>query len=198
MFTNYIQKAEASKKSEGCVGLFSKGVLVLLCAIFVGKCFSSLPGSRRYNNLPPPINFNAAMPRFTPVMPELKPQPLVFHIPPSMLEVGMILKTVVAVDTSAKNEYDAKHITGALSIPAGKIAAHAKRLPKSKQIVFYGSDMDAAMRAALELQALGFDNVALLEGGLQAWEDAKLPVTRPKAANRSRDRLVVKGALDPQ
>lgn len=187
LFTNYIGKAEASKNSEGCVGLFSKVVLVLLCALFVGKCFSSLPGSRRYNNLPPPINFNVAMPRFTPPIAELNRQPIVFHIPPSMLEVGLILKTAVVVDTSAKNEYDAKHITGAISIPAENIAARAKRLPKDKQIVFYGSDMEQAERAARELLALGFTNVSVLEGGLQAWEAAKLPVTRQKAANRSRD-----------
>jgi rhodanese-related sulfurtransferase len=198
LFTNYIQKADAAKKSEGCVGLFSKVVLVLLCAIFVGKCFSNLPGSRRYRT--PPMNYNVAMPRFTPppTLPELKPYNSVFHIPPSMLEVGLILKTAVVVDTSVKNEYDAKHITGAISIPAGKIAARAKRLPKDKQIVFYGSDMKQAERAARELLALGFPNVSVLEGGLQAWEDAKFPVTRQKAANRSRDRLVVKGALDPQ
>lgn len=198
LFTNYMQRAEASKTSEGRVGLFSKAVLMLLFAVFVGKCFSSLPGSRRYNNLPPPINFNVAMPRYTPPIPELNPKHLVFHTPPSMLEVGLILKTAVVVDTSAKNEYDAKHITGALSIPAGQIAARAKRLPKDKQIVFYGSDMEAAMRAALELEALGFTNVSVLEGGLQAWEDAKLPVTRQKAANRNRGKLVVQGERAPQ
>jgi rhodanese-related sulfurtransferase len=198
LFTNYIQKTEASKTSEGRVGLFSKVGLVLLFAVFVGKCFSSLPGSRRYDNLPPQINFNVAMPRFTPPIAELKTRHSVFHIPPSMLEVGMILETAVVVDTSAKNEYDAKHITGALSIPAGQIAARAKRLPKDKQIVFYGSDMEAAMRAALELEALGFTNVSVLEGGLQAWEDGKFPVTRQKAANRNRDKLVIKGARDTQ
>jgi rhodanese-related sulfurtransferase len=197
LFTNYIRKAEASKTSEGRLGLFSKAVLMLLFAVFVGKCFSSLPGSRRYNNLPP-INFNVAVPRYTPPIPELNPKRLVFHTPPGMLEVGMILKTAVVVDVSAKNEYDAKHITGALSIPAGQIAARAKRLPKDKQIVFYGSDMEAAMRAALELEALGFTNVSVLEGGLQAWEDAKLPVTRQKAAARNRDRLVVQGERDPR
>ena len=195
LFTNYIRKVETPKNSKGCIELFSKGVLVLLLAVFVGKCFNSLPGSRRYQT--PPINFNVAMPRFTPPIADLKPQHFVFHIPPGMLEVGMILKTAVVVDTSPKNEYDAKHITGAISIPAENITTRAKRLPKDKQIVFYGSDMEAAMRAALELKALGFEKVAVLEGGLQAWENARLPVTRQKAVNRP-DKLTVQGARDPQ
>jgi rhodanese-related sulfurtransferase len=137
------------------------------------------------------------MPRFTPPIAELKPQPSVFHIPPSMLEVGMILKSAVVVDTSAKNEYDAKHITGAISIPAGNIATRAKRLPKDKQIVFYGSDMEQAERAARELLALGFTKVSVLEGGLPAWENARLPMTRQKAVNR-RDKLTVQGERDSQ
>ena len=198
LFTNYIRKEEATNNFGGCSGLFTRFVLVLLLAAFVGKCFGSLPGSRRYNA--PPVNFNVAMPRFSPspLLPELKPQHLVFHIPPSMTQVGMTLKMALVVDTSAKNEYDAEHITGAISIPAGEIAARAKRLPKNKQIIFYGRDMQQAKRAALELHALGFSDVAVLEGGYQAWLDVGYPVTRQKAANRRRDRLVVKGALEPQ
>ncbi len=121
-------------------------------------------------------------------MPELQLKNLVFHIPPGMVEVGMILKTALVVDVRTKNEYDAGHITGALSIPAGQISARAKRLPKSKRIVFYDSNAGIAERAALELQTLGFTDVAVLEGGYQAWLDAGRPVARQKASARSRDR----------
>jgi rhodanese-related sulfurtransferase len=199
LFTSYMQKVDAAKKSEGCIGLLSKVVLGLLLVVFVGKCFNSLPGSRRYNNLPPPMNFNVAMPRFTPSpMPELQLKNLVFHIPPGMLEVGMILKSTVVVDVRAKNEYDAGHIAGAISIPAGEIAARAKRLPKSKRIVCYDDMSGLAERAALELQTLGFTEVAVLEGGYQAWLDAKLPVERQKASTRRSERQVVNVTRDPQ
>jgi rhodanese-related sulfurtransferase len=188
LFTSYIEKEAAAKTSEGRGKLLGKVALFLLFAIFIGKCFSSLPGSRRYNTLPPPMNFNVAMPRFTPSpLPELKPRELVFHIPPSMLQVGLILETAVLVDVSAKNEYDAEHIEGAISIPARDIAARAKRLPKNKHIILYGSDMELAERAARELTALGFDDVAVLEGGFPAWRDAGLPVKRQKTGSRSRD-----------
>lgn len=199
LLTAYIQKEAATKIFERRGGHVAKVALFLLFIVFVGKCFHNLPGSRRYNALPPQVNFNAAPPRFTPLpMPELKLKSLVFHIPPSMLEVGMILKTVVAVDVRAKNEYDAGHIAGAISIPAEHIAARTRRFSKSQRLVLYDHGAGLAERAALELQALGFTDVALLEGGYQAWLDAKLPVAKPKANARKPARLVVKGTLDPQ
>lgn len=195
LFTSYIQKEEAAKRFEGWGEMWVKVMLVLLFAIFVGRCFHNLPGSRRYNV--PTVNFNVATPRFSPSpMPELQLKTLVFHIPPGMLEVGIILETAVVVDVRAKNEYDAEHIQGAISIPAGQLAARAKRLPKSKRIIFYGSDGEVAERAALELQALGFTDVAVLEGGYQAWLDAGLPVKRQKVSARRRDKLVVIGTRD--
>jgi rhodanese-related sulfurtransferase len=194
LFTNYIRKAEASKTSVGCVGLFSKAVLMLLFAIFIGKCSGSLPGSRRYRTTP--MNFNAAMPKFTPSpLPELKPINRVFHTPPSMAEVGMILQTAVVVDVRPKNAYDAEHIEGARSIPAGEVVARAKRLPMDKHIIFYGRDMESAERAALELQALWFTDVAVIEGGYQAWLDARLPVTRQKVST-PQPRAMRRGTTD--
>lgn len=188
LFTSYIQKEAAAKSSEGCVELFSKFVFVLLCVAFVGKCFSSLPGSRRTSTLPPPMNFNGAMPRFTPSpLPELRPSKLVFPIPPSMVQVGMILQKSVVVDVRTKNEYDAEHIAGAISIPAEQLAARAKRLPKNKQIVIYDSDTERAERAARELESSGFTDVAVIEGGYQAWLAARLPVKGQKANARRRD-----------
>ncbi|HEX8422061.1 MAG TPA: rhodanese-like domain-containing protein, partial [Pyrinomonadaceae bacterium] len=198
LFTSYIRKAEAAKSFAAWGGMMAKVVFILLCAAFIGRCFYRLPGPP-YSNTPPPVNFNVAAPKFSPpALPELQPRKLVFHTPPSMVEVGMILKTAVVVDVSPKNEYDAEHIAGAISIPLGELAARAKRLPKDKHIIFYGRDMEHAERAALELQALGFTDVAVLEGGYQAWHGARLPVTRRKVSSRSRDRLVVKGTLDEQ
>lgn len=100
----------------------------------------------------------------------------------------MILKKSVVVDVRTKNEYDAGHVAGAISIPAETLAARAKRLPKNKQIVFYDSEAGLAERAARELETLGFTDVAVLEGGYQAWLDARLPVERRKASTGSRDR----------
>lgn len=198
LFTNYIQKESAAKVFTGRGARSFKVVLIIMLAVFVGRCFYKLPGSRHTRTLPA-MNLNVAMPTFSPPpLPELRTRNLVFHTPPSMAEVGMILKTAVVVDVRTKNAYDAEHIEGAISIPAGELSARAKRLPKDKHIIFYGTDMEHAERAALELQALGFKDVAVLEGGYQAWLDAGLPVKRQKLSTRSRDRSVVIGTRDQQ
>ena len=193
LFINYIQKEKAAKTFEGRGARVLKVALLLLLALFVGRCFYKLPGSRRTGALPP-LNFNAGVLRSSPTPPpELQPDNHVFHTPPSMVEVGMILKTAVVVDVRPKNAYDAEHIEGAISIPAGELAARAGRLPKDKHIIFYGGDMESARRAALELQALGFKDASVLEGGYRAWLDARLPVKRQKASAGKGDRPVAGG-----
>jgi rhodanese-related sulfurtransferase len=193
LFTNYIQKEEAAKTLEGRGNASLKVVLVLMFAVFVGRCFHNLPGSRRTGALPP-VNFNVAMPKFSPSpLPEFKPTNSVFHIPPSMTQVGMILETAVVVDVRTKNEYDAGHISGAISIPETELAARAKRLPKGKQIIFYGSDVERVERAARELLGMGFANVSVLEGGYQAWLDAGFPVKRRKVTTRNSGGQVING-----
>lgn len=197
LFTSYIQKEEAAKNFEGLGRKSFKVLLVLLLAAFWGQCFYNLPGSRRRGALPP-LNFNVAVPTFTPTLPELQTRNLVFRLQPRQLQVGVILKTAVVVDVRTKNEYDAGHIAGAISIPAEEMAARAKRLPKDKQIAFYGGDTERAERAAHELQVQGFSNVAVLEGGYQAWLDAGLPVKGQKATKRIPGRQVVIGNRDQQ
>jgi rhodanese-related sulfurtransferase len=187
LFTSYIQKEEAAKTFEGRGQWASKIVLMLLFAVMIGKCVHNLPGSRRTSALPP-INFNVAMPKSSPQLPpKFQPEKLIFHLTPRQLEVKVILKSALVVDVRAKNEYDAGHVEGAISIPAAEVAARAKRWRKNKQIVFYGSDAEPAEPAALELQALGYTDVAVLEGGYRAWRDAGLSV------KQNRKGLVQKG-----
>ncbi|HJR09481.1 MAG TPA: rhodanese-like domain-containing protein [Pyrinomonadaceae bacterium] len=183
LFTSYIQKEKSAKKFEGCGDLVGKIVVFLMLSLFVGKCFNSLPGSRRTRFQPPPINFNVAIPRFTPSpMPTIDASSFVLRISARHLQAKLILKTAVVLDVGTKNEYDAGHIPGAISIPASELAARAGRLPKSKQIVLYCycSRQDVSALAALQLQEKGFYNVAILEGGYQAWLDAGLPVKQTK------------------
>lgn len=178
LFTSYIQKEESAKKFEGCGAVIGKIALFLAFTIFVGKCFSNLPGSRRSS--PPQINFNVAVPRFTPPKPDLSK--LVLRISARHLEAKLILKSAVVVDVGTKNEYDAGHIPGSISIPASQVAARARALPKSKEIVLYCNcgTQELSTGVAVELQRQGFDDVSVLEGGYQAWLDAGLPVKRAK------------------
>jgi len=180
LFTSYVQKEEAEKDVERWGKGASKFIFLVVLALFVGKCFNSLPGSRRTYQ---PLNFNVAMPRFTPpTMPELDLKPLVGQITVRELQTRLKAGMVTLLHVGAKGEYDTGHISGALWMPESEVAARAKRLPKYRQIVLYCycDDQEASGRAAVELQTLGLLNVSVLEGGYRAWLDAGLPVKPPR------------------
>ncbi|HZG50738.1 MAG TPA: rhodanese-like domain-containing protein [Pyrinomonadaceae bacterium] len=181
LFTAYIQKEEAEKKLDRWGKGASKFIFLMMIAVFVGKCFSSLPGSRR-TPLYPPVNLNVAMPRFTPMpTPEFKLSSFVDHVTVEELQAKLKAKTVTLLHVGAKGEYDTGHIPGALSMPEAELAARAKRLPKRRPVVLYChcDEQEASARAAFDLRLLGFENVAVLEGGYRAWLDAGLPVEPP-------------------
>jgi 3-mercaptopyruvate sulfurtransferase SseA len=46
-------------------------------------------------------------------------------------------KKAIYVDVRPKDQYDIEHITGAISIPLGELAARMNELPKNKFIVTY-------------------------------------------------------------
>jgi len=88
----------------------------------------------------------------------------------------------VALDIREPVEWE-QHIEGALQVPRGllEFAAdpasprHAPELdPHSRVIVYCRSGVRGALAGAT-LKTLGFENVANLDGGLNAWKDEGLP-----------------------
>lgn len=178
LFTAYVQKEEAEKDLERWGKGAWKFILFVMFALFVGKCFNSLPGSRNRNAYRP-VNFNIAVPRFTPPpIPESALKPLVNYISVGDLQKRLKAKRVTLVHVGAKSEYDAGHIPGALSMPETEVVARAKRLPKHRPVVVYCycGEWETGTHAAVQLQILGFTDVSALEGGLRAWVAADLPV----------------------
>jgi rhodanese-related sulfurtransferase len=204
LFTGYVQKEQAEKDLERWGRRASKFIFFVVVALFVGKCFNSLPGARRTNPYRP-VNLNIAMPRFTPPMPKLSYKPLVDHITVRELQTKLKAKTVTLLHVGAKGEYDTGHIPGARLMPEDELATLAKRLPKRRQIVLYCycAEQEASARAAVHLRTLGFTDVSVLEGGYGAWLDAKLPVTQTAGlpselaappVTQTRGRLVKRGS----
>ncbi len=98
----------------------------------------------------------------------------------SELQSGLKRKTVALVEVSNGAEAEG-HIPGARVIPEAEMVERAKSFPKYRQIVLYchGDEQEAGIRAASALQADdGALNVAVLEGGYEAWRKAGLPVKR--------------------
>jgi len=79
------------------------------------------------------------------------------------------------LDVREDDEWAAGHIDGAQHIPLGELSARLGELPKERTIVAVcrsGGRSEAAVRG---LRKLGFE-AENLEGGVNAWDRAKLPL----------------------
>lgn len=89
-------------------------------------------------------------------------------------------KTFYILDVRLPEEYQAGHVPRAIPLPLGQMAlAHENFLAVRAAPVFLISDDDLRpVWAASLLQQLGFRDVSILDGGLQRWRDAGLPLER--------------------
>ncbi|HEX8293126.1 MAG TPA: rhodanese-like domain-containing protein, partial [Pyrinomonadaceae bacterium] len=95
-------------------------------------------------------------------------------------ELGRLMERggAVALDVRGSVEFEMGHIKGAVAMPLGLVAGRASELPKDKLIVPYCacSAEQISARAVQELKKQGYENVAALVGGWDAWVKAGLPV----------------------
>lgn len=82
------------------------------------------------------------------------------------------------IDVREPHEYDICHLNGEL-IPMGDVMDNTDKISRDKQVVVHcrSGKRSASVVRALE-QALGFDNLYNLEGGVIAWAeeiDPKMP-----------------------
>lgn len=96
----------------------------------------------------------------------------------------------VVIDVRQVDEWDHGHIDGSVHTPRGLLEfiadptspRHKDQLdPARRTIVVCASGARAALAAAT-LKSMGYDDVAVLDGGLKAWIDAGLPVTEHEYA----------------
>lgn len=87
----------------------------------------------------------------------------------------------VVVDIRTKAEYDKGHIAGAVHLPMEKIQKNdLSKLEKSKSkpiIVVCNAGLSAS-GAANSLFKAGFADVCILQGGMNTWYGASLPVSK--------------------
>lgn len=84
----------------------------------------------------------------------------------------------VFIDVRSAEEYAQGHIAQARSVPLDQIDGRAaSALPKNKPLIVVCATGRSAGRAVTQLQGKGFQNVVTLNGGMQGWLQAGLPVT---------------------
>jgi rhodanese-related sulfurtransferase len=78
------------------------------------------------------------------------------------------------VDARSEDEYENSHIPGSLNIPGGQAVQRADDFVAVKQgrIVFVSNQSARAVMAAYWYRQMGFGNVKVLQGGIEAWRDS--------------------------
>ena len=88
----------------------------------------------------------------------------------------------VVLDTREPHEYAEAHIDGSELVPPDEVTARIDELAPDtgQRVVLYCRSGNRSGRAAEELHALGYTNLAHLGGGILAWQEAGLPVVEPE------------------
>jgi rhodanese-related sulfurtransferase len=80
------------------------------------------------------------------------------------------------LDVRSRDAFNGSHITGAVSIPMNELVEWALfNLELVRDIYIYGSTDEETATAVALLKEAGYQNVAVLVGGLAAWKGAGFP-----------------------
>lgn len=84
------------------------------------------------------------------------------------------------IDTRATENFTAGHIVNAINIPMAEFDQAEKKLAKlkNKPVVVYCQVGRTSMKACQQLEKQGFEQVFNLKGGLNAWVNDKLPLSK--------------------
>jgi sulfur-carrier protein adenylyltransferase/sulfurtransferase len=85
---------------------------------------------------------------------------------------------VVLIDTREPHEYQDAHLENGKLVPPGLLGdeIEAAAPDKSARTILYCRSGNRSATAAAQMQALGYDNLASMAGGILAWQEQGLPV----------------------
>lgn len=89
-------------------------------------------------------------------------------------------QNALLVDTRSPEQFQAGHIVNAVNIPTKELDQASKKLPKGKKrpVVVYCQSGRTSMKACQQLEKQGFEQIFNLKGGITAWVNDKLPLSR--------------------
>jgi rhodanese-related sulfurtransferase len=99
---------------------------------------------------------------------------------PTEATIWMNRRKAAVLDLRPEDAFKAGHLPGAKHIPSSEIAAKIEKLKldrKNPLILVCETGM-SSRKAITEVQKLGFAEVGALDGGVQAWRAAALPLVK--------------------
>jgi rhodanese-related sulfurtransferase len=99
-------------------------------------------------------------------------------ISPLIAVTKMNSDDVVVLDVREANEFIKSHIENAINIPLSKVEEQIGSLEKHKNhpVIVTCQTGSRSVAACKTLTKAGFENVFNMTGGMQSWEDNKLPI----------------------
>ena len=94
------------------------------------------------------------------------------------------------IDVREFSEYDSERVTGARLMPLSQFEKHVAEIDRTKPVYLMCRSGNRAKQAAEKLIAKGFADVRVIEGGMQAWSNANLPVIKGESKVWSLERQV--------
>jgi rhodanese-related sulfurtransferase len=90
----------------------------------------------------------------------------------------------IIIDVRETGEFNKGHISDAIHIPVASIEKNLNKIELYKQddVIVVCHTGTRSVTACQQLTKLGFENVFLMTGGMQSWEENKLPIVAEKSS----------------
>jgi rhodanese-related sulfurtransferase len=102
------------------------------------------------------------------------------RLAPAALTALVNREDALVVDVRAAADFEKGHIPGAKSLPLAEVKPEHKLLAaaKSRPVVLVCKSGQSAAPAADRLRKAGFERVFVLDGGIDGWQQAGLPLAK--------------------
>jgi molybdopterin/thiamine biosynthesis adenylyltransferase/rhodanese-related sulfurtransferase len=107
----------------------------------------------------------------------------------------------VLIDTREQHEWDEAHLEGATLVPPDTVAERIEEVvpDRSQRVLLYCRVGNRSARAADVLESrLGYEDVASIDGGILAWQQAGLPVIEPEGLTKEQRMRYSRHTLLPE
>jgi rhodanese-related sulfurtransferase len=99
---------------------------------------------------------------------------------PTEATIWMNRRKAGVLDLRPESAFKAGHLPGAKHVPANEIAARVEKLKLDRKnpLILVCETGIHSRKAISEVKKLGFIEVGILDGGVQAWQAAALPLVK--------------------